>query len=234
VNDFNVTPRYYLSKFTLTSFEDQIKFIKQAILLTVFSVAITGAMPAKAGVIQINDLNQIDDNTNPSDDLRYLDMTFSDGLSLTAAINNAQAKYADTRLATHQEFEDLFQAFGIAYSGDFSVFGFSSGGSGTFTIDSDVITLVNVLGPTTTGKVNIWTAPDASFLDTSTIDYVEFRQSGTDGKVHQFGSSPPHSSIGWLLVTDSGIETTQAPEPTTLVLLGLGLAGIGFCRRKAS
>jgi hypothetical protein len=57
--------------------------------------------------------NIIDDVGNPSDGLRFLDMTYSDGLSLAAAIANAQATYANARLATASEFDDLFSAAGI-------------------------------------------------------------------------------------------------------------------------
>ena len=63
------------------------------IQLTVACAAILVAIPglASGGVIEVGDLNIIDDPGNPSDGLRYLDMTFSDGLTKADALANAQS-----------------------------------------------------------------------------------------------------------------------------------------------
>jgi hypothetical protein len=63
---------------------------------------------AHAALVEVGDLNIINDAGNPSDGLRYLDMTYSDGLTQAAALTNAQATYANARLATASEFDDLF------------------------------------------------------------------------------------------------------------------------------
>lgn len=70
----------------------------------------------QGALIEIADLNIIDDPGNPSDGLRFLDMSYSDGLSLTDALSGARAVYPNARLATPSEWDDLFAAAGISYT----------------------------------------------------------------------------------------------------------------------
>ena len=59
---------------------------------------------SSAALVEVGDLNIIDDPGNPSDGLRYLDMTYSDGLTLADALANAQATYPNARAATPAAF----------------------------------------------------------------------------------------------------------------------------------
>tara|TARA_R110002096_G_scaffold381363_1_gene575213 strand:- start:2114 stop:2611 length:498 start_codon:yes stop_codon:yes gene_type:complete len=89
--------------------------LKLFLPLALFAILI--APSAIASIDEVGDLNIINDMANPSDGLRYLDRSFSDGLSLAHALINAQGSYANARLATPSEWDDLFAAAGITYDG---------------------------------------------------------------------------------------------------------------------
>ncbi len=187
-------------------------------------------------VIEVGDLNIISDFGNPSDGLRFLDMTFSDGLTQSAALTNAQATYSNARLATPGEFDDLFAAAGIGYLG-------SSTASDAFVVgpgevistgalyDSGV--LASQLGFTDTQTSNrtlIWTNPDGLTTDVSFRDVIDLL--GTGVIIGHTTVTPPDNRIGWLLVSQA------VPEPSSFMLLGMGAVGFfGYGwrrRRKAS
>ena len=65
-----------------------------AVLLTFF---LSSSVPS--AIIEMGNLNIIDDPGNPSDGLRFLELSFSDGLSLTDALTNAQMTYSNAHLA---------------------------------------------------------------------------------------------------------------------------------------
>lgn len=48
-------------------------------------------------------------------------MPFSQGLILSVALTNSQIKYANTRTATPDEFNDLFEASTLTYDGGFTL-----------------------------------------------------------------------------------------------------------------
>jgi hypothetical protein len=70
------------------------------------------------------------------------------------------------------------------------------------------------------------------------VGYVELETSGVVGQYEAYGSiqdsdwysggANGSSPIGWLLVKD----TVAAPEPSIMALMGLGIFGIGFARRR--
>ena len=90
-------------------------------------IAIVLAVPSVTfgAIIDNGDLTIIDDAGNASDGLRFLDMSYSDnvpggdysgGMTAAEALANAQATYANARLATPEEFDDLFAAAGLPES----------------------------------------------------------------------------------------------------------------------
>lgn len=195
------------------------------------TVMTAGFTPAFATVGEVGGLNIIVDAGNPSDGLRYLDMTYSDGLTLVAALTAATAIYPNARLATPTEFDDLFAAAGITYTGSLTASdGFSVGSSSILSSLAfyDGGTLMNQLGPTDANQTLIWTAPDSNSASTTTRDYIGIFASFA--ALQQFHLSPPNARFGWLIVSDAA----QAPAPATLAVLAMGLGGIAVMRRKRS
>ena len=145
---------------------------------------------ASADIIEIGDLNIIDDPGNPSDGLRYLDMTFSNGLSLADALTNAQMTYSNARVATASEFDDLFAASSLVLDGAITPSdGFSTGLTATVSSGANYnAELRNVLGTTIVGA-NIWTLPDGSVDPGTTRDV--FAIGTVAAAVRQSSGTPP-------------------------------------------
>ena len=183
---------------------------------------------ASADIIEIGDLNIIDDPGNPSDGLRYLDMTFSDGLSLADALTNAQMTYSNARVATASEFDDLFAASSLVLNGaTMPSDGFLPGASTVISSGANYNqSLRDALG-TTIGviRTNIWTAPDGSFDVASTRDVVLLIPGAAF--IGQQSDTPPHDNFGWLLVS----EPAAIPEPSSFVFLAMGLLAVMTRRR---
>jgi len=210
--------------------------MKRSVQIAVAFVVVLAVVPrATFGeVIEDGDLNIIiDEPGNASNGLRYLDMTYSDGLGLTAALANAQATYSNARLATPDEWDDLFAASAITYTGGLTASdAFATGSSillssGT-SFDGGV--LAAKLGYTVWDETHIWSSPDGSGVLGTTRDYLTMR-SGTL-QIRQTSRQPEHGELGWLLVS----EVAPVPEPSTYAgLLGItcvSLLAYGWRRKR--
>ena len=201
-----------------------------SILFVVVSLCLQ-PLSSSASVIDAGDLTIIDQAGNASDGLRYLDLSYGRGLSLTDALTAAQAVYANARIATAAEWDDLFEAAGIIYNsnGLTASSAFDSGASSTITSSSssEVGALRLLLGNTLGNDANIWSTPDGDTDISSTRDLLRLTGSNLALVVHTTAPLPslPYS---WLIVS----EASSVPEPTTWALLGLGLLGFGFKRRR--
>jgi len=197
-------------------------------ILIALVIAVVSPGICHGDLVEVGDLNFIDDPGNPSDGLAFLDMSYSDGLTQAAAIANAQLTFADARLATPSEFDDLFAASGIDYDGALKASdGFNVGLGATISSGSnyDGGALAMALGSTDqTNATFFWTDPDGTNSSSSTREYVFMGTTlGTFAGIYQSNSTPPNSDIGWLLVSDSA----AIPEPSAfwcVGLVGLGIA----------
>ncbi|MEQ9406889.1 MAG: hypothetical protein RIK87_04150 [Fuerstiella sp.] len=144
---------------------------------------ISRAPVLSAGIIQVGDLNIIDDPGNPSNGLRYLDMSFSDGLTLADALANAQATYPNARLATPSEADDLFNASGLSLDNTDGFLNLSGGwetgpnliiSSGS-NYDTSLRDILGHTGGSTFNPVTaFWTDPDGESDWDTTGDAISF------------------------------------------------------------
>lgn len=200
--------------------------LRRSLLTALITLLLSSTVPA--GIIESADLNIIDDAGNPSNGLRFLDMSYSNGLTLSAALTNAQLTYSNARLATPSEADDLFNASSLTLNGvDNLSAGWAAGGTVFISTGANFNTsLRDALGPANSNPIFIWTDPDGSSVLGSTRDVIQL--STTNVSVSQQSITPPNFSVGWLLVS----EAAAVPEPSSIMLLAAGVVGLGYRQRK--
>ncbi|NNF07894.1 MAG: PEP-CTERM sorting domain-containing protein [Candidatus Eisenbacteria bacterium] len=217
--------------------ETRIMNTTKALVGLISGLLLAAGTNASAAVIEVGDLNVIDDPGNPSDGLRYLDMTFSlGGPPLADAIANAQVAYPNARVATPAEWDDLFEAAGIITS---------TLASETFSPGPRVFLAREAIGPqpaigTYDGGVlstqlgfnfgdttNIYTDPDGSVDEATTRDFIQFSPRLVQHMQSDRVPGGPATGFGWLLVSAPPI-----PEPSHALLSLVGLAALGLRRRR--
>jgi hypothetical protein len=119
-------------------------------------------------------------------------------------------------------------SFNVALSDPISAFGFYGTDIGDF---GGQITLAATNGTTTNLTVpNTINAPDGSLL------FYGFIDTTNTYKNILFGNTSGSDFFGFddMVIGDPGQIRPPVPEPVTLLLMGMGLAGLGFARKRKS
>ncbi len=239
MNTFIITSKKLILiffKFLLSSEQNLIQRVT-AILKnyrnTMATICILGVSisTASASIIEIGNTNLIQDLLNPSDGLYFLDTTGSDGLTMAEAINNATSLYLDARFATPAEWDNLFMAAGISYTGSLTASAaFDTGGNTRITSSDSNVGLLNQILSGSSNGLWIWSDPDGSSAGTSTREFILLGSSFAD--IRQDSRVPGGLDWSWLIVSDSGIENANVPAPATIWLLSFGLIGVFWNKKK--
>lgn len=194
------------------------------------STCLSVCAPLQADILEVGDLNIIQQTGNPSDGLRYLDLSLTVGLNLVDAQNSAIAAYPNARLATSSEFDHLFEASTLRYDVNSVTLsaGFLPGAQINISSGANYNTsLLNILGLTFATGAGIWTAPENPL----NRDLIVFRPTQLEAT---FAADPPISSVAWLFVTSAN-DATAVPEPSAASgVLICAAAWMAFKRRSAS
>lgn len=202
--------------------------------LKVIAIGFTWQSMANGALVEVGDLNIIDDAGNASNGLRFLDMTYSDGKSLTDALTDAQAVYSNARLATAAEVNDLFNAVAYPFYSGEDIFTIYAGGSGYEILsgpNAAGVQLITKLGKTRTltglGDYLYWYTDDVT-------DYqgVLIFDGALQSDWRALSSAPdPEAARGFMLVSEASV----VPIPAAAWLFGSALFGlVGVAKRKTT
>ena len=215
--------------------------------LAVVILALGSVSVAQADLISVDDEVFGSDSITFDDDtgLEWLDMSFSDGLSYNQTLLEIAAggSLEGWRFATDSEFEGLI----------LNTVGFTPVDYGSFTQYDQMVNLVNLLGSTYTNENPFYTitnpyAYTVGFVDSTGLGYADARMFGWND--YSGGYYRPAADAAWdrsydfthpdylgLPINQQGSflvhsSTVPLPEPGTLALFVIGLAGMGFARRR--
>lgn len=217
-------------------------------------VGATGLLFATASNSAIIDMGdyQYDDQTN----LEWLDLSLTDGISLA----QAQTSYSGWTLATESQFRTMFEWYNGVGGGDTSVLGFNDGtysndplgveklensSSGqsylgnSFSSDFGLTRYFNSIDFETALSYGFYSDDNLNGMYLGGVAATNYFSNNTDSiraYYDYFNNYNPSNSttytndaIGLFLVR----ESTSVSEPSILALMGAGLVGLGFARRRA-